>query len=47
MMVKRSTVFKYRSNTSKIETDDITSRNFGALKQYEKTHPLISLFDDV
>ena len=31
MMVKRSTTFKYRSNTSKIETENITSRNFGAL----------------
>ena len=31
MMVKRSTIFKYRSNTSKIETENITSRNFGAL----------------
>lgn len=30
-MVRRSTVFKYSSNKSKIETDDITSRNFGAI----------------
>ena len=36
MMIKRRTVFKYRSNTSKIETVNITSRNFGALKQYKK-----------
>ena len=28
---KRSTIFKYRSNTSKIETNDITSQNFGVL----------------
>ena len=44
MMVKSSTIFEYRSNTSKIETNDITSRNFGALKQHEKEHPLVSLF---
>ena len=40
---RRSTVFEYRSNTSRIETNNITNRNFGALKQYEKEHPLISL----
>ena len=47
MMVERITIFEYRSNTSKIETNDITSWNFGALKQYEEEHPLISLFQYV
>ena len=47
MMVKRSTIFEYRSNISKIETNDITSRNFGAFKLFEKEHPLISLFEYV
>ena len=47
MMVKRSTILEYRSNISKIETNDITSRNFGAFKLFEKEHPLISLFEYV